>query len=168
MTLEELSKCYEAAAIPLRKRLRELRQELALTDDPEKVWHLKRRIAELVPMLTQTNDLAWLLKNYYKIGGADHDSRYGFNGKRKRKCCNTRTDEGIDSDTRRRINRFAKADLQSVLLREEEHTPNRSETRGEQKHNQPDTEACGKESKTLCEVLPDLSQFFSDIPQKQN
>ena len=47
MTLKELSLCYEAAAVPLRARLRELRQALQQTDDPEEIWHLKRRIAEL-------------------------------------------------------------------------------------------------------------------------
>lgn len=50
MTLAELSLCYEAAAVPLRKRLRELRQMLAQTDDAEEVFHIKRRIAELTPI----------------------------------------------------------------------------------------------------------------------
>ena len=41
MTLLELSHEYEAAAIPLRNRLRQLRQALALAQDPEEIWHLK-------------------------------------------------------------------------------------------------------------------------------
>ena len=65
MTLRELSKCYEAAAVPLRIRLRELRQKLAVEQDPEEVWRLKRRIAELEPMLTQMNELAELTAHYY-------------------------------------------------------------------------------------------------------
>ena len=68
MTLQELSLCYEAAAVPLRTRLRELRQALAVADDPEEVWHLKRRIAELTPMLTQMNELAELTAHYYDRG----------------------------------------------------------------------------------------------------
>ena len=68
MTLAELSRCYEAAAVPLRSRLRLLRQLLAQTDDPEEVWHLKRRIAELTPMLTQMNELAELTAHYYDRG----------------------------------------------------------------------------------------------------
>ena len=68
MTLQELSKCYEAAAVPLRLRLRELRQALAVSDDPEEIWHLKRRIAELTPMLTQMNELAELTAHYYDRG----------------------------------------------------------------------------------------------------
>ena len=68
MTLEELSQCYEAAAVPLRRRLAELRRMLEQTDDPEEIWHIKRRIAELTPMLTQVNELAELTAHYYERG----------------------------------------------------------------------------------------------------
>ena len=68
MTLAELSVCYEQAAIPLRARLRQLRQELAQATDPDQIWHLKRRIAELTPMLTQMNELAELTAHYYDKG----------------------------------------------------------------------------------------------------
>ena len=68
MTLAELSKCYEEAAVPLRARLRELRYMLAAAEDPEEIWHIKRRIAELTPMLTQMNELAELTKRYYERG----------------------------------------------------------------------------------------------------
>lgn len=68
MTLAELSRCYEEAAVPLRARLRQLRTELADADDPEEIWHLKRRIAELTPMLTQMNELAELTAHYYDRG----------------------------------------------------------------------------------------------------
>lgn len=68
MTLEELSRCYEEAAVPLRNRLRELRIMLAQTTDQEEIWHIKRRIAELTPMLTQMNELAELTAHYYDRG----------------------------------------------------------------------------------------------------
>ena len=68
MTLAELSLCYEAAAVPLRARLRELRYALAAAKDPEEVWQLKRRIAELTPMLTQMHELAELTAHYYDRG----------------------------------------------------------------------------------------------------
>ena len=68
MTLQELSLCYEAAAVPLRARLRFLRQELARAEDVEEIWHIKRRIAELTPMLTQMNELAELTAHYYDRG----------------------------------------------------------------------------------------------------
>lgn len=68
MTLAELSQCYEDAAVPLRARLRELRKMLEKTNDPEEIFHIKRRIAELTPMLTQMNELAELTAHYYDRG----------------------------------------------------------------------------------------------------
>ena len=68
MTLEEISRGYEAAAVPLRARLSELRRLLAEAGDPEEIWHIKRRIAELTPMLTEMNELAELTARYYERG----------------------------------------------------------------------------------------------------
>lgn len=68
MTLAELSLCYEEAAVPLRNRLKELRDALKETEDPEEIWHLKRRITELTPMLTEMNELAELTAHYYDRG----------------------------------------------------------------------------------------------------
>jgi len=68
MTMTELSRSYEEAAQPLRKRLLELRQQIARTSDPEEIWHLKRRIKELTPMLTEMNELAELTARYYDRG----------------------------------------------------------------------------------------------------
>ncbi len=68
MTLAQLSVCYEEAAVPLRCRLRQLRQMLAAETDPEEIWHIKRRIAELTPILTQMNELAELTAHYYDRG----------------------------------------------------------------------------------------------------
>lgn len=66
--MTELSRCYEEAAVPLRARLRELRQKLAAEGDPEEIFRLKRRIAELTPMLTQMNELAEWTAHYYDRG----------------------------------------------------------------------------------------------------
>ena len=68
MTLREMSRCYEEAAVPLRERLHQLRVALKETEDADEIWHLKRRIAELTPMLTQMNELAELTANYYERG----------------------------------------------------------------------------------------------------
>lgn len=68
MTLEELSLCYQAAAMPLRVRLAQLRQQLAQAQDPEEIFQLKRRILELTPMLTEMNELAELTAHYYDRG----------------------------------------------------------------------------------------------------
>jgi hypothetical protein len=68
MTLAEMSAQYEAAAVLLRKRLRLLRQLEQHCEDPEEIWHIRRRIAELTPMLTQMNELAELTARYYERG----------------------------------------------------------------------------------------------------
>ena len=68
LTLAEMSEEYETSAALLRARLHRLRQELEHTDDSEEIWHLKRRIAELTPMLTQMNELAELTAHYYERG----------------------------------------------------------------------------------------------------
>ncbi len=68
MTLAELSVQYAASAQLLRDRLKQLRGELAVAEDPEEIWHLKRRIAELTPILTQMNELTELTRRYYERG----------------------------------------------------------------------------------------------------
>ena len=68
MTMTELSCSYEEAARLLRCRLKLLRQTLADTQEPGEIWQLKRRIAELTPMLTQMNELADLTAHYYDRG----------------------------------------------------------------------------------------------------
>lgn len=68
MTLQELSRCYEEAAVPLRARLRQLRQQLSKETDPQKIFRLKRRIRELTPMLSEMNELAELTAHYYDRG----------------------------------------------------------------------------------------------------
>ena len=68
MMLREMSKDYEYSASLLRKRLRQLRLMLTQTNDPEEIWHIKRRIGELTPMLTQMNELKDLTEHYYDRG----------------------------------------------------------------------------------------------------
>ncbi len=68
MTLTQIAEGYREAAVPLRKRLRELRLALKTAEDPEEIFHLKRRIAELTPMLTECNALAVLCQRYYERG----------------------------------------------------------------------------------------------------
>lgn len=68
MTLAEMSRDYEASAALLRARLKYLRHAITVSRDQEEIWHLKRRIAELTPMLTQMNELAELTAHYYERG----------------------------------------------------------------------------------------------------
>ncbi len=68
MTLLELSREYEASADLLRRRLSFLRRSLSTARDPEELWHLRRRMQELSPILTEMNDLADLAAHYYDRG----------------------------------------------------------------------------------------------------
>lgn len=68
MTLYEMSLEYEASAALLRRRLSLLRTSLRQAQDPEDAWHLRRRIQELTPLLTQMNELAELTAHYYDRG----------------------------------------------------------------------------------------------------
>ena len=68
MSLSELSAAYEQSAQLLRQRLRQLRQMLQQTDDPEVAFALRHRIGELAPLLTEMNDLAELTRRYYERG----------------------------------------------------------------------------------------------------
>lgn len=68
MNLTELSPRYEESARLLRQRISILRRLLRESDDPEEKWRLKRRIADLTPMLTQMNELADLTAHYYDRG----------------------------------------------------------------------------------------------------
>ncbi len=67
MTLGEMSREYEASAALLRKRLSQLRK-MAAKAQGEELWHIRRRILELTPMLTQMNELAELTAHYYDRG----------------------------------------------------------------------------------------------------
>lgn len=68
LPMRELSLCYKEAAKPLRARLHQLRHQLGHTHDEEQIWHIKRQIAELTPILTQMNELAQLTEHYYDRG----------------------------------------------------------------------------------------------------
>lgn len=68
MALNDLSADYQHSALLIKNRVVALRQELKAATDPEVIWGLKRRIAELTPMLTEMNELAELTARYYERG----------------------------------------------------------------------------------------------------
>ena len=68
MTLQEISRDYTESARLLSRRLSQLRKMLEQAKDPEEIWHIKQRIHELAPMLTQMNELAELTARYYERG----------------------------------------------------------------------------------------------------
>lgn len=75
MTLRQIAAEYRTSAQLLRQRLKELRSALKTARDPEEIWRLKRRIAELTPLLTECNALASLCEHYYERGYY-RDERY--------------------------------------------------------------------------------------------
>ncbi|MBQ2927148.1 MAG: hypothetical protein IJD98_01095 [Oscillospiraceae bacterium] len=68
MTLAQISETYAESAALLSRRLAQLRRALAEEQDPEAAFQLRRRIAELSPMLTQMRELAELTGRYYERG----------------------------------------------------------------------------------------------------
>ena len=68
MTLQEMSREYDASAKRISARLRELRGRLRQSDDPEECWQLRQRIAVLAEVLTQTKELSRLMAHYYERG----------------------------------------------------------------------------------------------------
>ena len=78
MAISDLSAGYKKSARLLRKRLKELREAARQTTDPEEKWQLKRRIADLTPILTQMNELAELTASYYDPGYY-RDPKYSSN-----------------------------------------------------------------------------------------
>ena len=66
MTLTQLSDQYARSGRAISGRLRELRGTLRSTDDRDERLRLKRRIAQLQPMLRQCRDLERLTAHYYE------------------------------------------------------------------------------------------------------
>jgi len=68
MTLREISAEYRQSGDLLRVRLSELRRAARWEEDEEKLWRLRRRIADLGCMLRQVNELTELTARYYERG----------------------------------------------------------------------------------------------------
>lgn len=135
MTLKELSAQYEASAQLLRDRLRELRILLSKAKTQEEKWRIKRRIAELTPMLTEMNEIAWLLAHYYEAGGGDRDDRYGFNGKRRIRIRKKKVSQrGAEPHHPERINGESAPGIHGIPLQGDDHSPDGCSQRGKQKH----------------------------------
>ena len=77
MTLIEMSVTYRAGAEALRLRIRELKQKQQSQSDPEEIFRLTRRIAELEPLLREARELAVVTAHYYEKG-YHKDEKYCF------------------------------------------------------------------------------------------
>ena len=76
MTLYELGLEYEKSAELIRARLKELRAMVKTATTADERWHIKRRIADLTPMLTECNKISTYLKRYYEHGYYIGDGPY--------------------------------------------------------------------------------------------
>ena len=68
MRLHELSEGYRLAAVPLREKLRLLRLELKLADEPAERAALRHEIALLSGIMAQCRELEELTAHYYERG----------------------------------------------------------------------------------------------------
>ena len=68
MTLLEMSVFYEASAAAIRIRITGLREEFRNARDPDDARALRQRIAELIPLLQESRELAALTAHYYEKG----------------------------------------------------------------------------------------------------
>lgn len=75
--MKKLAEAYAESASLLSARLHELREQLKTEEDPEKIWHLKQRIRELTPMLTECYAIEEYCRCYYDHGYYIGDGPFG-------------------------------------------------------------------------------------------
>lgn len=160
-TLKELSHQYRAAAEPLRARLAVLRAELHTTDDPEAVSHLKRRIAQLAPMLTEMDALAELTDRYYE-SGYYRDERYTTNGIRASDANEENLRETV-SDNRKRAFPDPEVYTNGMCDKRKIADRRRRGTRGKSEHCIPEPEICIKDTPSVCSVLIDTPDALNRL-----
>lgn len=68
MTMKQLSAAYRQAADAITARIRELTGMSKVSEDPEEIDKLRRRIAELRPLQREARELAELTAHYYERG----------------------------------------------------------------------------------------------------
>ena len=73
MTLAEMSGLYTESAAAIRQRIAELRRSAREQDSEEESRALRRRIAELTPLLQETRELAALTARYYDRSYHSHE-----------------------------------------------------------------------------------------------
>ena len=101
MTLTEMSLTYQTNAAAIHGRIVELRNQEKTLTDPDDLFHLRRRISELLPLWREARELAVLTAHYYDRSYHIHAltpeaanglaiSPYGF-GKTRRTTANSWT-----------------------------------------------------------------------------
>lgn len=67
-SLKELSELYDDAYQLLRGRNKELRARYKASEDPNEKYALKRRMADLDPLLRQSKEMRDICLHYYEKG----------------------------------------------------------------------------------------------------
>lgn len=65
MTLRELSVCYRDSEVAIRQRIQKLEAAARAESNPDRARELRRREAELAPMLREMRELARYTAHYY-------------------------------------------------------------------------------------------------------
>lgn len=73
MTLTEMSGLYRDSAAVIHQRIADLRLAVRQEEDPETARLLRQRIAELVPLLRESRELAILTAHYYDRSYHKHE-----------------------------------------------------------------------------------------------
>lgn len=73
MKLLEMSMVYAQNADAIYLRIVQLREAEQQQTDPEAAWHLRRRIAELTPLLREARELSRVTAHYYDRSYFKHE-----------------------------------------------------------------------------------------------
>ena len=162
MTLEELSREYRKSAKLLSDRLAQLRGLLRQAEDPEEVFQLKRRIAELTPILTEMRAISDLTEHYYERGHYRNE-QYSSNCFREQGGARRQAKAYFGEDCSERVDGAPAGYVHLVPLEEREHHPDRQQAGSSQKHRKPHFEegrAEGGPVYPICEISGELLEMF--------
>lgn len=73
MTLLEMSVVYQSSAAAIHGRIVELRKEEKRLTDPDQLFHIRRRIAELTPLWREARELSSVTAHYYDRSYHKHE-----------------------------------------------------------------------------------------------
>lgn len=88
---------------------------LKATDDPDEIWHIKRRISELSPLLAQVNELAECCEKYYEKGYYRNE-KFTVTGLSRPKTSARCPDEEIDECDRKRTHTLAEGNCELIFF----------------------------------------------------
>lgn len=149
--MKQLAGEYRNSAELLRTRIRELRAALNGNLSADERFNIERRLATLVPMLTECNKIALLCENYYNRG-IYRDERYTVNGITRTP---RRTSESIARHNRVGVVPVTARNSEFVPFLRKDNTRNRKNAGREQVNSLPNAEQSKKQSEKVCTISAD-------------